>query len=88
MFFVYKDGSVVTPSLDGTILHGITRDSIVTLLKDSGHEVQERKITLDEVRESLESGEITEVFACGTAAVVTPVGCFLSTKTAQWSHHR
>ena len=50
LFFVYKDGSVVTPPLDGTILHGITRDSIVTLLKDSGHEVQERKITLDEVR--------------------------------------
>jgi branched-chain amino acid aminotransferase len=78
LFFVYKDGSVVTPSLDGTILHGITRDSIATLLKDSGHEVQERKITLDEVRESLESGEITEVFACGTAAVVTPVGLFKS----------
>ena len=78
LFFVYKDGSVVTPSLDGTILHGITRDSIVTLLKDSGHEVQERKITLDEVRESLQSGEITEVFACGTAAVVTPVGLFKS----------
>ena len=78
LFFVYKDGSVVTPSLEGTILHGITRDSIVTLLKDSGHEVQERKITLDEVRESLKSGEITEVFACGTAAVVTPVGLFKS----------
>ena len=78
LFFVYKDGSVVTPSLDGTILHGITRDSIVALLKDSGHEVQERKITLDEVRESLQSGEITEVFACGTAAVVTPVGLFKS----------
>jgi branched-chain amino acid aminotransferase len=78
LFFVYKDGSVVTPSLDGTILHGITRDSIVTLLKDSGHEVQERKITLEEVRESIQSGQITEVFACGTAAVVTPVGLFKS----------
>lgn len=78
LFFVYKDGSVVTPSLDGTILHGITRDSIVTLLKDSGHEVQERKITLEEVRESIQSGDITEVFACGTAAVVTPVGLFKS----------
>jgi branched-chain amino acid aminotransferase len=78
LFFVYKNGSVVTPSLDGTILHGITRDSIVTLLKDSGHEVQERKITLEEVREALKSGEISEVFACGTAAVVTPVGLFKS----------
>jgi branched-chain amino acid aminotransferase len=78
LFFVYKDGSVVTPSLDGTILHGITRDSIVILLKDSGHEVQERKITLEEVRQSIQSGDITEVFACGTAAVVTPVGLFKS----------
>jgi len=78
LFFVYKNGSVVTPSLDGTILHGITRDSIVTLLKDSGREVQERKITLEEVREALKSGEISEVFACGTAAVVTPVGLFKS----------
>jgi len=47
-------------------------------LKDSGHEVQERKITLEEVREALKSGEISEVFACGTAAVVTPVGLFKS----------
>jgi branched-chain amino acid aminotransferase len=78
LFFVYKNGSVVTPSLDGTILHGITRDSIVTLLKDSGREVQERKITLEEVRKSIQSGDITEVFACGTAAVVTPVGLFKS----------
>ncbi len=78
LFFVYKDGSVVTPSLDGTILHGITRDSIVILLKDSGHEVQERKITLEEVRQSIQSGDIVEVFACGTAAVVTPVGLFKS----------
>ena len=78
LFFVYKDGSVVTPSLDGTILHGITRDSIVILLKDSGHAVQERKITLEEVRQSIQSGDIVEVFACGTAAVVTPVGLFKS----------
>ena len=78
LFFVYKDGHVVTPSLDGTILRGITRKSVVQLIKDRGIEVQERKITLDEMRDDLQSGEITEVFACGTAAVITPVGQFKS----------
>lgn len=78
LFFVYRDGSVVTPSLDGTILHGITRDSIITLLGDAGHEVQQRRISLAEVREKVASGEIVEVFACGTAAVVTPVGLLKS----------
>ena len=78
LFFVYKDGHVVTPSLDGTILRGITRKSVVQLIKDRGIEVQERKITLDEMRADLQSGAITEVFACGTAAVITPVGQFKS----------
>lgn len=78
LFFVFGDGTVVTPSLDGTILHGITRDSIITLLQDAGHKVEQRKISLDEVREKVAGGEITEVFACGTAAVVTPVGLLKS----------
>jgi branched-chain amino acid aminotransferase len=78
LFFVYKDGHVATPSLDGTILRGITRNSVVQLIKDRGIEVQECKITLDEMRADLQSGEITEVFACGTAAVITPVGQFKS----------
>jgi branched-chain amino acid aminotransferase len=78
LFFVYKDGHVVTPSLDGTILRGITRDSVVQLIKDRGIEVQERKFALSEMREGISSGEITEVFACGTAAVITPVGQFAS----------
>jgi branched-chain amino acid aminotransferase len=78
LFFVYKDGSVATPGLDGTILHGITRDSVITLLQDRGHNVQQRKITLDEVRSGVASGEITEIFACGTAAVITPVGVLKS----------
>ncbi len=62
------------PGLDGTILHGITRDSVIQLIKDRGREVQERKITLDEVRSGVASGDIVEIFACGTAAVITPVG--------------
>ncbi|MFC6353738.1 branched-chain amino acid aminotransferase [Rothia nasimurium] len=74
VFFVYKDGRIVTPELTGTILRGVTRKSIIKLAEDRGHTVEERKITLSEWREGVASGEITEVFACGTAAVITPVG--------------
>jgi branched-chain amino acid aminotransferase len=78
LFFVYKDGHVVTPALDGTILRGITRDSIITLLEDRGHEVQQRKVSLEEIRKGFADSEITEIFACGTAAVITPVGLLKS----------
>ena len=74
LFFVRDDGSVVTPALSGTILEGVTRDSIITLLREQGHEVVEAKVDIAEWREGVASGRITEVFACGTAAVVTPVG--------------
>src|SRR6478752_3576231 len=73
MYFVYADGRIVTPEL-GTILEGITRSSIIELAGKMGHQVQERRISIDEWREGVTSGEISEVFACGTAAVVTPVG--------------
>ena len=78
LFFIYKDGSVVTPSLDGTILHGITRDSVITLLEDQGRKVTQRRFKLSELRDGAHSGEIVEVFACGTAAVITPVGLLKS----------
>ncbi|HRN30355.1 MAG TPA: branched-chain amino acid aminotransferase, partial [Terrimesophilobacter sp.] len=70
---VYKDGTLVTPASE-SILEGITRDSILQLAKDRGHRVGQRRVTLDEWREGVASGDITEVFACGTAAVVTPIG--------------
>jgi branched-chain amino acid aminotransferase len=73
MYFVYADGRIVTPEL-GTILEGITRSSIIELAGKMGHQVEERKVSIDEWRDGVTSGEITEVFACGTAAVVTPVG--------------
>jgi branched-chain amino acid aminotransferase len=73
MYFVYADGHIVTPET-GTILEGITRSAIIDLAQKKGHTVEERKISIDEWREGVASGEITEVFACGTAAVVTPVG--------------
>ncbi len=74
---VRKDGTIETPRLTGTILEGITRDSVLKLLDDDGTKVVERSISLAEVREGVDDGEITEVFACGTAAVVTPVGRFV-----------
>ena len=73
VFLVLKDGTLVTPELTGSILEGVTRMSIIQLARDRGHQVQERKITIDEWREGVISGDITEAFACGTAAVVTPI---------------
>jgi branched-chain amino acid aminotransferase len=69
---VYRDGTLVTPRSD-SILEGITRDSILQLARDRGHTVEERQVTIDEWREGAASGDIVEVFACGTAAVVTPI---------------
>ncbi|WP_068165120.1 branched-chain amino acid aminotransferase [Rhodococcus phenolicus] len=77
LYFVYGSGAdarLVTPELSGSLLPGITRESLLTLAKDSGLSVEERRISTDEWREKAASGEITEVFACGTAAVITPVG--------------
>ena len=78
-FFVTADGALHTPALSGTILEGITRSSIIEFARARGREVHEREITLDEVRNGIESGEIVEVFACGTAAVITPIGTLKST---------
>ena len=78
LYFVHDDGTIVTPELTGTILEGITRASILELAKDLGHQVAERRVSIDEWREGVASGRITEVFACGTAAVVTPVGRLVS----------
>ena len=74
LYFVYRDGTIVTPELTGTILEGVTRSSILELGQELGHEVAERRISIDDWRSGAASGEIVEVFACGTAAVVTPVG--------------
>jgi len=73
LYFVHADGHIVTPEI-GTILEGITRASIIELAGKLGHRVEERRFSIDEWREGVASGAITEVFACGTAAVVTPVG--------------
>lgn len=74
VFVVKADGTVETPELTGSILEGVTRRSILQLLADRGHEVVERRIPLAELVAGLADGSVTEVFACGTAAVVTPIG--------------
>lgn len=71
--FVYKDGTLVTPQSD-SILEGVTRESILQLARDRGHHVEGRSVSLAEWREGVASGDIVEVFACGTAAIVTPIG--------------
>lgn len=76
IFVVGADGSIRTPRLTGSILPGITRDSLIQLLADKGQTVQETTITLAELQSGLRDGSIAEVFACGTAAVITPIGKF------------
>jgi branched-chain amino acid aminotransferase len=87
LFFVYGSGAdarIVTPALTGTLLPGITRDSLLKLAPDLGLPASEGRISTDQWREGNASGELTEVFACGTAAVITPVGRVKSAKD-EWS---
>jgi branched-chain amino acid aminotransferase len=74
VWFVLDDGTLVTPELTGSILEGITRESIITLAKDMGRDVEERRVDVDDWRKGVDTGRITEVFACGTAAVITSIG--------------
>ncbi len=75
MVFVI-DGKIVTPPLRGSILPGVTRDSVLKLGPKLGYEVEERPITIDEVMETAKNGRMSEAFGCGTAAVISPVGAF------------
>jgi len=78
LFFVYGHSSgkqtLVTPKLTGTLLPGITRDSILKLAAELGYAAEERMLSVEDWERDLKSGALSEVFACGTAAVVTPVG--------------
>ena len=73
IFFVFGD-TVVTPELRGTILPGITRDSVITLLLEAGHRVEERRVSIDEVIEAIADGSLREAFGAGTAAIIATVG--------------
>jgi branched-chain amino acid aminotransferase len=83
LYFVYGSGEnarLVTPELTGALLPGVTRDSIIQVAADLGIDAEEERISVDDWREGNADGSITEVFACGTAAVVTPVG------EVKWTH--
>jgi branched-chain amino acid aminotransferase len=87
LFFVYGSGPqarLVTPALTGTLLPGITRDTLLKLGPDLGIPAEEVAISVAEWRAGCESGELTEVFACGTAAVITPVGRVKGT-SGEWA---
>jgi branched-chain amino acid aminotransferase len=73
-FFVFDDKTMVTPPLNGSILPGITREAIMQLAADRGVTTVERPYSMDEWRADAASGRMTEAFACGTAAVITPIG--------------
>jgi branched-chain amino acid aminotransferase len=74
LFFVTRDNRLVTPELTGSILEGVTRASVLELGKELGLTVEERRIPIQEWKDGAASGEVVEIFACGTAAVITPVG--------------
>src|SRR5699024_5312712 len=72
--FFKIDGKLITPPLNGSILSGITRDSVIQLAKEQGASVEERPISIDEIFEAGQNGSLEEIFGTGTAAVISPVG--------------
>jgi branched-chain amino acid aminotransferase len=77
IFFVYQEAdrvTLVTPELTGTLLEGVTRDGLLQIGRGLGYTVVERKISVEEWQADVRSGRLTETFACGTAAVITPIG--------------
>ena len=87
IFFVQHEGGrpvVVTPELTGSLLPGITRDSILRLARDAGFGAEERQVSVDDWEAAARDGRMTEAFACGTAAVITPIGA-LKSERRSWS---
>lgn len=74
VMFVFNNSTIVTSPLTGTILPGITRRTVIEMAPALGYDVEERSISIEEVVMSVRQGKITEMFGCGTAAVVTPIG--------------
>ncbi|MFH8804566.1 branched-chain amino acid aminotransferase [Streptomyces sp. NPDC017936] len=83
LFFVYGD-RLVTPELSGTLLAGVTRDSVLTLAAELGHRAEEGRISVEQWRADAESGALTEVFSCGTSSMITPVG-FVRSADGDWT---
>ncbi|HEV2269612.1 MAG TPA: branched-chain amino acid aminotransferase [Steroidobacteraceae bacterium] len=86
--FAVLDGELHTPELDGAILPGITRDSLLTLARSLGYKTHERRIALDEVLEGIDSGRCSELFACGTAAIVSPVALLAEGDGREYRLHK
>jgi branched-chain amino acid aminotransferase len=82
--FVVLDGELHTPELDGAILPGITRDSLLILAKSLGYATHERRISLDEVLEGIATGRCSEMFACGTAAIVSPIAVLVENDAREY----
>jgi branched-chain amino acid aminotransferase len=78
VYLVTSDHQLITPELNGSILEGVTRDSILTMAADFGLTPVERRIEITELLDGLRSGSVVEVFACGTAAVITPIGSLMT----------
>lgn len=72
VMFVYNR-KIITPALNGSILHGVTRSSVLEIAKDLGYEVEEKKVEITKIISDAKSGKLTEMFACGTAAVISPI---------------
>jgi len=72
-FFAVIDGELHTPALDTAILPGVTRDSLIRLARHLGHTVHERQMDIDELLRQINSGQCSEIFACGTAAIIMPI---------------
>jgi branched-chain amino acid aminotransferase len=73
LFFVLNDKTVITPELDGNILKGVTRDTCIEILRDANYEVQERKISIDEIIQAAKDGSLTDAFGTGTAALIAKI---------------
>ncbi len=87
VFFVYRQGAqvtLVTPRLTGTLLPGVTRDSLLQLAPTLGYSVEERTVSVDEWKRDVLEGRMTESFACGTAAAITPIGT-VRAKNEEWT---
>jgi branched-chain amino acid aminotransferase len=90
IFFVYQEKGetvVVTPELTGTLLPGITRDSLLQLAREQGFKAEQRKISVEEWKAAIAEGRMTEAFACGTAAVITPIG-HVKSRRGEWQVNR
>lgn len=84
IFVVYADGRIVTPTLTGSILPGVTRESILTLAADRGLSPSEEPVNYEALTADISAGRVTEMFACGTAAVINPIG-ELRDEKATWT---